>query len=172
MQQLFLTGKHAALIAERLFTALNVRPVGYRLIPFYVDGICRGEALRLLLPPSAPAHNDVPCRIHLAADRFVTVPAALEEIAAPGLRAALGVHAPLLLGRVSADLLGCPGFRETVRECLLSSSPVITVADTDAEPVLRALVPPEQQLWFVVPDDAAGQSSLLEALIPEAVLRF
>lgn len=172
MQQLCLTGSHAALIAERLFTALNVRPVGYRLIPFHVDGDCRGEALRMLLPPASPAYNDVPCRIRLTADRCAIVPEALETIAAPGLRAALGVHAPLLLGRVHADLLACPVFREAVRDCLMSSRPVITVADADAKPLLRALTPADKQLWFTVPDDAAGQSALLEALIPEAMLRF
>ncbi|MBQ7849918.1 MAG: hypothetical protein IJ343_09375 [Clostridia bacterium] len=171
MQQLYLTGSHAALIADRLFTALNVRPVGYRLTPFSVEGASRGEALRLLLPPAA-GHNDVPCRIRISADRSVIVPAALEEVAAPGLHAALRVHAPLLLGGVQADLLDCPAFREAVRACLMSSRPVIVVADEAAAPVLRALTPPETQLWFAVPEDEAGQAALLESLLPEAMLRF
>jgi len=51
MQQLYLTGTHAAELADRLFTALNIRPAGYRLQPFAVEGALRGDAMHLLLPP-------------------------------------------------------------------------------------------------------------------------
>lgn len=172
MQQLFLTGPNAALIAERLFTALNVRPVGYRLLPFSVAESCRGDALHLLVPPAGGMHNDVPCRIRLSGEHQVFVPAVLEEIAAPALHAALRLHAPLLLDGVYAELLDCPAFREAVTACLKSTCPVITVTDEASAPVLRRLTPPEKQLWFTVPEDAQGQAALLEALLPEAALRF
>ena len=45
MQQLYLIGTHAAELADRLFTALNIRPAGYRLQPFAVEGALRGDAM-------------------------------------------------------------------------------------------------------------------------------
>lgn len=172
MQQLYLTGSHAGEIAARLFTTLNVRPVGCRLLPFEVGGEARGEALRLLLPPAQPRFNDVPCRIRLSADRWVAVPAVLEEIAAPSLLAALDVHAPMLLDGLCADVLACPGLREAVRTCLMSRRPVVVTAAPDAVELLRALTPAQTQLWLPVPDDAPGQAALLETLVAEAALRF
>lgn len=172
MQQLYLTGLYAEEIADRLFHALNVRPVGLRLVPVEVGSGLRGDALQLLLPPAPPLYNFVPCRVKLSPERSVTVPLALEEIAAPGLLAAMKVHAPMLLQGLSADLLACPAFREAVRTCVLGGSPAVVVADASAVPVLQELTPPEKQLWFDVPEDEAGQSALLEHLIPEAALRF
>lgn len=172
MQQLYLTGSHAGDVAARLFTTLNVRPVGCRLLPFAVGGEVRGEALRLLLPPAAPRFNDVPCRIRLSEEAWVAVPAVLEEIAAPSLLAALDVHAPMLLDGLCADVLACPAFREAVRTCLMSRRAVVVAAAQDAEAALRALTPPDKQLWLSVPGDAPGQAALLETLLPEAMLRF
>lgn len=172
MQQLYLTGSHAAHIVERLFTTLNVHPVGFRLLPFAVGGETRGEALRLLLPPASPRFNDVPCRIRLSAGRWTAVPAVLEEIAAPSLLGAMDVHAPMLLDGLTADVLECAPLREAIRTCLMSQRPVIITAAEDAEAILRALTPADTQLWLPVPDDAPGQARLLEALVPEAMLRF
>jgi len=172
MQQLYLTGNHAGDVAARLFTTLNVRPVGCRLLPFEVGGEVRGEALRLLLPPSDPHCNDVPCRVRITRDRWTAVPPVMEEVAAPSLLAVMGVHAPMLLDGLHADVLACPAFREAVRTCLMSPRPVVVTAADDAVPVLRALTPAEDQLWLAVPDDPDGQADLLETLIPEAVLRF
>lgn len=172
MQQLYLTGSHAGEVAARLFTTLNVRPVGLRLLPFEVGGETRGEALRLLLPPASPRFNDVPCRIRLSEDSWTAVPAVLEEIAAPSLLAALEVHAPMLLDGLTADVLACPALREAIRTCAMSRHAVVITADGDAAPILRALTPSDRQLWLSVPDDAPGQAALLETLLPEAVLRF
>lgn len=172
MQQLYLTGSHASRIALQLFRALNIRPVGFRLAPFEVDGNVRGEAIDLLVPPAAPMHNGVPCRIHLAAGRTAVVNAALEEVAAPGLLSVTGVHAPMLLDGLHADMLRCRAFREAVRTCLTGRQPVVATVSRDAVTALRRLTPPETQLWFTVPDDEAGQAVLLEQLIPEAALRF
>lgn len=172
MQQLYLTGNHAGNLAGQLFTALNVRPVGCRLTPFEVDGSIRGEAMHLLLPPAPPLHNDVPCRLLLAPGRWAVVPEVLEEIAAPGLTAARGVHAPMLLSGLTKDVLRCRPFREAVAACLAGSRPVVVAAARDAAAVLKKLTPAEDQLWFDVPDDRAGQAALLETLVPEAVLRF
>lgn len=172
MQQLYLTGSHAGKVAARLFTTLNVRPVGFRLLPFEVGGEMRGEALRLLLPPASPRFNDVPCRIRLGENRWTAVPAVLEEIAAPSLLAALAVHAPMLLDGLTADVLECPALREAVRACLMSRRAVVVAATENAAPILRALTPADRQLWLSVPGDAPGQAALLETLLPEAVLRF
>ena len=92
MQQLYLTGNHAPALADRLITALNLRPAGYRLQPFTVSGSVRGEALHLLLPPAAPMDNDVPCRIRLREGDWAVVPRVLEEIAAPNLAKAVTAH--------------------------------------------------------------------------------
>ena len=97
MQQLYLTGTHAAAMAEKLFTALNVRPAGYQLTPFTVGGGIRGEALHLLTPPCAPMDNDVPCRIRLTPAHTQVLTWTLSELAAPALTSALAVHAPMLL---------------------------------------------------------------------------
>lgn len=172
MQQLYLTGSHASRIALQLFRALNVRPVGFRLTPFAVGENVRGEAVDLLLPPAAPLHNGVPCRIFLSPDRTAVVSAALEEVAAPGILAATSVHAPMLLDGLHADMLRCKAFREAVRTCLTGRQPVVVTASEDAAASLRRLTPPEAQLWFAVPEDEAGQAVLLEQLIPEAALRF
>lgn len=172
MQQLYLTGSHASRIALQLFRALNVRPVGFRLAPFEVDGNCRGEAVDLLLSSAAPMYNGVPCRIRLSPDRTAVVTAALEEVAAPGILAATGVHAPILLDGLHADMLRCKAFREAIHTCLTGQQPVVVTAAPDAVAALRRLTPPESQLWFAVPEDEAGQSALLEQLLPEAALRF
>ncbi len=172
MQQLYLTGSHAGEVAARLFTTLNVRPVGCRLLPFEVGGEKRGEALRLLLPPAEPRFNDVPCRIRLSEAEWTPVPAVMEGIAAPSLLAAMSVHAPMLLDGLCADVLACPAFREAVRTCLMGSRAVVVAVRKDAEAILRTLTPADSQLWLPVPEDEAGQTALLETLIPEAVLRF
>lgn len=171
MQQLYLTGSCASALAERLYHALNVRPAGYRLLPFTVGGDVRGDAMHLL-PPCAPALNDLPCRILLAPGESTIVPRVLDEVAAPGLLGAMGVHLPMLMDGLTADMLDCPAFRDAVRQCLMSLRPVVVVADESAVPLLRTLTPAEKQLWFSVPDDEAGRAGLLDTLVEEAALRF
>lgn len=172
MQQLCLTGAHAEALADRLFAALNIRPVGLRVLPFHVDGAPRGRMLHLLPPPAPPALNDVPCQVLLAEGRFVSIPEALEHVAAPGLLAALRIQAPVLLSGLNADLLACPAFCDAVRTCMMSQHPVVITADKTAMQLLQSLVPEEKQVWFGVPDDDDAQAILLESLIPEAALRF
>lgn len=172
MQQLYLTGSRASALAERLFTAHNVRPAGYRLLPFSVGGEVRGDAIHLLLAPSAPMHNDLPCRILLSSDASTIVPRVLDEVAAPCLLGAMAVHVPMLLDGMTADMLGCPAFREAVTRCLMGSRPVVVVAEEDARPLLRTLTPQDKQLWFAVPEEDAARAFLLETLIAEAALRF
>ena len=172
MQQLYLTGNHAADLADRLFAAMNIHPAGYRLLPFSVGGAIRGEALHLLLPPAAPMDNDVPCRIRLRSGDWTVVPRVLDEIAAPNLQRALAAHTPILLSGLTAGMLTCAAFREAVVQLLMSPRPVIVAADEDAEELLRALTPAESQLWMPVPQTAAGRDALLEQLVAEAAMRF
>ena len=172
MQQLYLTGTHAAAMAEKLFTALNVRPAGYQLTPFTVGGGIRGEALHLRTPPYAPMDNDVPCRIRLRTGDWTIIPRVLDEIAAPTLLQARTLRAPILLGGVTGTMLTCRAFREAVVSCLKSGSPVIVAASDDAEDILRALTEEADQLWMPVPDGSEGQAALLEELIAEAALRL
>ena len=172
MQQLYLTGENAPNLADRLFTALNVRPVGYQLTPFSVGGGLRGEALHLLTPPASPMDNDVPCRIRLRTGDWTVVPRVLDEIAAPCLRRMLTVHTPILLSGLTAQMLTCTAFREAVVACLTSPHPVIVACADDAEELLRALTPAETQLWTPVPQSADARSALLEELVTEAALRL
>ena len=172
MQQLYLTGAHAPDLADLLFTALNVRPAGYRLTPFSVGGGLRGETLHLLMPPAAPMDNDVPCRIRLRTGDWAIVPRVLDEIAAPNLLRAPTAHTPILLGGLTAQMLTCTAFREAVVSVLLSARPVIVAADDDAEELLRALTPEDTQLWMPVPPTAEGRAALLEELVAEAAMRF
>ena len=172
MQQLYLTGRHASSIADRLFTALDVRPAGFRLLPFSVSGAVRGEVLHLLLPPSPPLMNDGPCRIRIAEDAWATVPRVLEETAAPCLERMTHYHAPILLDALSADLLSSPALRTALVRCLMSARPVIAVVHEDARPLLEALTPREHQLWLNVPEDADARAALLETLLTEAAMRL
>lgn len=172
MQQLFLTGPGASGLAADIFTALNTRPAGFRLMPLEVNGEERGAVMHLLLPPAEPYHNDLPCRIQLSRDRCVYEPHVLNEIAAPSLSAGRGVHAPMLLDGLTQDMLRFAPFRQAVAECLARPRPVITVASPDAERALRAMLPPERQCWITVPEDAAARTLLLEELIIEASMRF
>lgn len=172
MQQLYLTGTHASIVADQLFAALNLRPAGYRLLPFSIGGALRGDALHLLLPPAAPMDNDVPCRIRLRSDDWAVVPRVLDEIAAPNLRRALAVHTPILLGGITAQMLTCTAFREAVVTLLTSPRPVIVAAEDDAEEILRALTPAETQLWMPVPPSESGRAELLETLVAEAAMRL
>ena len=172
MQQLYLTGPHASTLADRLFTAMNIRPSGYQLTPFTVGGAVRGEALHLLLPPAAPMDNDVPCRIRLRSGDWTIVPRVLDEIAAPNLLRALAAHAPILLSGITAGMLTCAAFREAVVALLLSPRPVIVAADEDAEEILRALTPADNQLWMPVPLAEQNRNELLESLVAEAAMRF
>lgn len=172
MQQLYLHGEDAPELADRLFTALNVRPAGYRLIPFAVGGSLRGEALHLLMPPAAPMDNDVPCRIRLRAGDWAIVPRVLDEIAAPNLMQTLRLHTPVLLGGITARMLTCTAFREAVVAVLKGPHPVIVAASPDAKETLCALTPSDTQLWMSVPESAQGRAELLEALVAEASLRL
>lgn len=172
MQQLYLSGAHAADLADQLFTALNIRPAGYRLLPFTVGGCVRGEALHLLLPPAAPLDNDVPCLIRLREDDWCIVPRALEEIAAPNLKRAVTACKPILLGGLTAQMLTCAAFREAVVELLMSPRPVIVACEAAAEEHLRALTPADTQLWTPVPESATERAALLEELVAEAALRL
>ena len=172
MQQLYLCGAHAAQMADLLFTALNVRPAGYQLTPFTVGGGLRGDALHLLLPPAAPMHNDVPCRIRLRDGDETVVPRVLDEIAAPNLLQAINAHAPILLGGLNAQMLTCRAFREAVVAVLSSPRTVIVAASDDAEEILRALTPADAQLWEHVPDSSAERARLLEELVAEASMRL
>lgn len=172
MQQLYLTGNHAPALADRLITALNLRPAGYRLQPFTVSGSVRGEALHLLLPPAAPMDNDVPCRIRLREGDWAVVPRVLEEIAAPNLAKAVTAHMPILLSGLDARMLTCAAFREAVVSLLVSPRPVIVACAEDAEELLRALTPAQSQLWFPVPESADARAVLLEELVAEAAMRL
>lgn len=169
MQHLCLCGPCAPLMAEQLFRALNLSPVGLHILPFPAEGSPRGDAIHLQPPPDL---NGVPCRIRLTREETVIVPRALEEVAAPGIRAALRIHTPLLLSGLSADLLACPVFRQTVCDALMGARPVVVAADASAREALEALLPPHVQLWLDVPADEDGRAALLEALLPEAALRF
>lgn len=172
MQQLYLTGDFAPEMADRLFTALNVCPAGYRLIAFTVGGAVRGEVLHLLMPPAAPMDNDVPCRVRLRSGDWTIVPRVLDEIAAPNLLRAAEVHTPILLGGLTAQMLTCTAFREAVVAVLMSPRPVIVAAEDGAEELLRALTPSQTQLWMPVPPSEAGRAELLEELVAEAAMRF
>lgn len=172
MQQLYLTGDFAPDLTDRLFTALNVRPAGYRLIPFTLGAAVRGEALHLLMPPAAPMDNDVPCRIRLRDGDWTIVPRVLDEIAAPNLLRTIRVHTPVLLCGLTAQMLTCTAFREAVVSVLLGAHLVIVAASSDAEETLRALTPAEKQLWMPVPESAEGRAQLLEELVAEASMRF
>ncbi len=169
MQQLCLTGSHAPRIAERLFNALNVQPVGLRIAAFLVDGVPHGDALYLLPPPPL---NGVPCRVLLTPERTAILPQALEEVAAPGLLTAMRLQTPMLISGLSGDLLACEPLRDAVCQCMMRNRPAVVTADGSAREVLQTLLPLEKQLWLAVPDDEAGQAVLLETLIPEAALRF
>lgn len=172
MQQLYLSGAHAADLADQLFTALNIRPAGYRLQPFTVDGCVRGETMHLLLPPAAPLDNNVPVRIRLREDDWCIVPRALEEIAAPNLLRAAAACKPILLGGLTAQMLTCSAFREAVVALLSGPRPVIVACEDIAEEHLRALTPAETQLWAAVPDAAEDRAALLRELVAEAALRL
>lgn len=172
MQQLYLTGDYAPGLADSLITALNLRPAGYRLVPFTIGGGVRGEAMHLLMPPAAPMDNDVPCRIRLRTGDWAVVPRVLDEIAAPNLERAVTLHTPILLGGLTAQMLTCSAFRESVVTLLMSERPVIVAASDDAEELLRALTPEDAQLWAPVPASAEGRAALLEELVAEAAMRL
>ena len=172
MQQLYLTGAQASEMTARLFTALNLCPAGYRLTPFSVGGSLRGEALHLLMPPAAPMDNDVPCRIRLRSGDWTVVPRVLDEIAAPNLLRAASIRTPILLEGMTAQMLTCTAFREAVVSLLMGPQLVVVAADDDAEELLRALTPPDTQLWLPVPADSASRTALLEELVAETALRL
>ena len=172
MQQLYLCGAHAPQLADLLFTALNLRPAGYQLVPFTVGGGLRGDVLHLLLPPAAPIHNDVPCRIRLRDGDATVVPRVLEEIAAPNLLTAVNAHAPILLSGLDAQMLTCRAFREAVVVLLSSQRTVIVACAEDAEELLRALTPAESLMWAHVPESASARTALLEELVAEASMRL
>lgn len=172
MQQLCLTGFAPGDLADRLFNALNVPFAGLRIVPFTLDGAAAGDALYLCPPSIGPGAARIPCRIRLTQERSVLVPQALEEIAVPALRSAMRVQSPILLDGLTAELLLCAPFAQSVCQCLQSDRPVVLTADEDAARMLQAALPDGQLLILPVPQDAAGQAALLEELIPEAALRF
>lgn len=169
MQHLCLCGPCAPRLAGKLFSALNVQPVGLRILPFSVDGQPRGDALFLQPPPGL---NGVPCRIRITPEETVTVPRALEDVAAPGLRAAMRLHAPMLLCGLTADLLASDAFRRAVCDCLQGDIPLVIAADEASRTMPEALLPADVQLWMDVPEASDAQDALLEQLIYEAALRF
>ena len=91
---------------------------------------------------------------------------------AAGLLAAMRIHAPVFIDGLSGDLLTCEALRLAVLRCLSAQRLVVIAADASARDVLHMHAPLQEQVWYDVPEDEAGQAELLEALIPEAALRF
>lgn len=172
MQQLCLTGFAPGDLADRLFNALDVPFAGLRIAPFTLDGAMAGDVLCMCPPSISPGTARIPCRIRLTQERSVLVPQVLEEIAVPALHAAMRVQSPILLDGLTAELLMCAPFAQAICQCLQSDRPVIVTADDVAARMLQASLPDGQLLILPVPQDAAGQATLLEELIPEAMLRF
>lgn len=161
MQQIFLTGKQAGDMAIRLLTALNLRPVGYRLLPFAVDGEEKGQMLHLLMPPAEGVRNDVPCIIETGAQPIV-LPGVFDLLAAPALRQAMHARTPILLGGVPLLALAAPAFREAMMNCLAGDMQVITVVLPDAVEAVRMMG--GEQLWIDLDaPDADAQMMLLQS---------
>lgn len=169
MEQLCFTGKGAGALAERLFSAIPVRPVGYRLLPFSVGERRKGLLMHLLMQPEPGVENDLPCRLFLSPDRAVTIREVYDEVAAPALVRCLHVRAPILLDGLDAEALSCASFREAAAACLAGDRPVVAVAAPGAEDAVRALLR-EDAAWF----DAAcaEQDALLDRLQEELAMRL
>lgn len=166
MQHLFITGDNASILANRLFAALNIRPVGFVLGDFTVAGALRGEALHLLLPPAPPRLNDVPLLLRLTQEETVLVTRVLNEIAVPALCSSRSAHKPILLDRITRDMLREAAFAEALGELLSGEKLVVAVADAEAAADLRLMYPAAQQRWF----DASVTS--LSDLTEAATLRL
>lgn len=165
MQQLYLTGDGASAGAEALLTALNVPFSGFRLMPVTVAGALRGEALHLLLPP-LPRLNDVLCRVRLTETDWLLLPETMEKIAAPGLCGALSARAPMLINRITPEMLSCPAFCDALTQVQAREQLAIFVVAEGAEQALRSMMPAARQRWFHMPDTAA------ETLVEAAMLRL
>lgn len=172
MQQLCLTGSVPGVIADRLFNALNVQPASLRFAPFDLDGVTVGDALYLYPPAIAQGACCIPCRVCLPQDRAALVPQVLEKVAVPALRSAMRVHSPILLDGLTAELLSCSSFAQSVCQCLQSDRAMVVTGDDVAIRMLQAALPESQLLCIAVPEDDASKAALLEMLIPEAALRF
>lgn len=166
MQQLYLTGKGASARAEQLVNALNVPFSGFRLTPVEVGGDLRGEALHLLLPPPKPRLNDVLCRVRLTETDWLLLPQVMEEIAAPGLCATFSTRTPVLIDRITPEMLACPSFCDALTQVQAQERLAIFVAADGAEKTLRQMMPESRQRWFDASDTAA------ETLVEAAMLRL
>jgi len=145
MQHIFLTGAKAGDMAMRLLGALNLRPVGYRLLPFAVNGEEKGRMLHLLTPPQEGIRNDIPCIIETGVQPMV-LPGVFDLLAAPARKQAVHAHAPILLDGVPLLSLAAPGFREAMLNLLAGDQQVIVVALPDAAEAIRMMG--GDQLWL------------------------
>lgn len=168
MRQICLIGARAGAVALRLFDALGQRPVGYRLVPFALAGREKGRMLRVLAAPPGDLANDVPCVARLGPGRDVVIHAAFDEVAAPALRRALHVHAPILLDGLCAANLAQGPFREAVEACLNSPCRTVACMSADAEPILRRMKGGKEALYLAV--TAENEADLLLKLQAECFL--
>lgn len=167
MQQLYLVGSNASILAAQLVRALGVQAVGYTMQPFCIAGRVAGQALHLLTPPGEKGVNDLPCRIDLGHGQTAVVAEALNLVAAPALRRALSARAPMLLDDVDAALLSCEAFARAVQACIHGEHLTICVAREDAQSALRRMSPAQEQFWL----DASADNAL-EILLSEARMRL
>lgn len=166
MQQLYLTGDGASASAAQLVNALNMPFSGFQLTPVHLGGDLRGEALHLLLPPPKPRLNDVLCRVRLTEKDWLLLPQVMEEIAAPGLCSTSSTRTPLLIDRITPEMLACPAFCEALMQVQAREQLAIFVVADGAEAPLRQLMPENRQRWFSAPDTPA------EMLVEAAMLRL
>lgn len=162
MQQIFLTGTKAGDMAMRLLEGLNLRPVGYRLLPFAVGGEEKGRMLHLLTPPEEDVRNDIPCIIETGRAPMV-LPGVFDLLAAPALRQAAHARTPILLDGVPLLSLAAPGFREAMMNLLSGDQPVLVVALPDAVEAIRMMG--GDQLWLDL--DAPNADALMMQLQAE-----
>ncbi len=167
MQQIFLTGSQASLLAAQLVRALELKPVGYVMQPFRVAGREAGQAIHLLTPPGEDTHNDLPCRIYLREGSSAVVEEVLSSVAAPALRCSLSARSPMLLDDLDAALLRCEPFSMAVQACIHSEHLVICVVREDAVAYMKRMSPAPEQFWL-----DTSEKNALEALLDEARMRL
>ena len=171
MQQIFFKGPNAGHVAEQLFRALNVRPAGFTVLPFCVEGRDAGMLIHLLTAPPAGWSNDVPFRVWLRSGEVSSVVSeALNRNAASALRQVIGIGAPILLGSLYADMLACTEFQSAVKAALHGGALCVAVAeDAEAEQLLRRALPEADQLWLDTHDAGEALSRAVEEAMPRLI---
>lgn len=173
MQQVFLLtkrGEQASRLIDRIEQILPTKAVGFRMLPFTVAGLERGEMIHFLTDMEDTFENNIPTVLRLSRHETVEMRSVWDGLASRVLNHCVPRMAPIIVDRVTAGALSSHRFMEALAACVAGAMPVITVAEPMQETQLRGYFPGREHLWLNA--DREDANRLEEQICCELCMRL